>query len=64
MGILLVDDDDAGGDAGAEEEVGRQADNAQDIALANEGAADVGLCMATEQDAMRQNAGPLPGAFE
>ena len=31
-GVLLVEHDDAGGDAGAVEEVGRQADDALDVA--------------------------------
>ena len=33
VGIFLVDDDDAGGYAGAVEQVGRQADNAFDVAF-------------------------------
>jgi hypothetical protein len=55
VGIFLFDDD-AGGDAGAVKEVGRQADNAFDIALADERAADVGLGMTTEKNAMRKDA--------
>ncbi len=64
MGVLLVDDDDAGGDAGAVEEVGGQADDALDVALAHQGAADVGLGVAAEQHAVRQDAGALAGALE
>ena len=64
LGVLLVDDDDAGGDAGAVEEVGGQADDALDVALADEVAADVGLGIAAEQDAVRQDARALPGALE
>src|ERR1035438_9103248 len=56
VGVFLVDDYYAGGDAGAIEEVGRQADDALDVALADEGAADVGLGVATEEDAVRENA--------
>ena len=37
VGVLLVDDDDAGGDAGAIEQVGRQADDALDVSLADRG---------------------------
>ena len=64
VGVLLVDDDDAGGDAGAVKEVGGQADDALDVALADEVAADVGLGVATEQDAVRQDARAFARAFE
>ena len=64
VGVLLVDDDDAGGDAGAVEEVGGQADDALDVALADEVAADVGLGVAAEQHAVRQNARAFAGALE
>ena len=52
-GVLLVDDDDAGGDAGAVEEVGGQADDALDEAALDEVAADVGFLVAAEQHAVR-----------
>jgi hypothetical protein len=64
VGVLLVDDDDAGGDAGAVEQVGGQADDALDVALADQVAADVGLGVAPEQHAVRQDAGALAGALE
>jgi hypothetical protein len=64
VGVFLVDDDDAGGDAGTVEEVGGQADDALDVALADEIAADVGLGVAPEQDAVRQNAGAFARALE
>ena len=64
VGVLLVDDDDAGGNAGAVKEVGGQADDALDVALADEVAADVGLGIAAEQHAVRQNARALAGALE
>ena len=64
LGVLLVDDDDAGGDAGAVEQVGRQADDALDVALADQVAADVRLGVAAEQHAVRQDAGALAGALE
>ena len=48
LGVLLVDDHDAGGDASAVEEVGGQADDPLDVAFAHEGAADVGLGVAAE----------------
>src|ERR1035438_6476852 len=56
VGVFLVDDYYAGGDAGAIKEVGRQADDALDIALADKGSADVGLGVAAEEDAVRENA--------
>ena len=64
VGILLVDDHDAGGDDGAEEEVRGQADDAFDVALADEVLANVGLGMATEQHAMWQNACAFARALE
>ncbi len=64
VGVLLVDDDDAGGDAGAVEQVGGQADDALDVALADEIAADVGLGVAAKQHAVRQDARALAGALE
>ncbi len=64
VGIFLVDQDDAGRDAGAVEQVGGQADDPLDIPLANEIAPDIGLGVAPEQDAVRQNAGPFAVALE
>ena len=62
VSVLLVDDDDAGGDAGAIEEVGGQADDALDVSLADKSAADVGLGVAPEEYPVRQNARALAGA--
>jgi hypothetical protein len=64
VGVLLIKDDDAGGDAGAVEQVGGHADDALDIAPADEISADVGLGIAPEQDSMRQDARALAGALE
>ena len=64
MGVFLVDDYYAGGDAGAIKEVGRQADDARDIALADKGAADIGFGIAAEEDAVRQNACALASVFK
>ena len=64
VGVFLVDDDDAGGDAGAVKEVGGQADDALDVALADEVAADVGLGVAAEQHAVRKDARAFAGALE
>ena len=64
LGVRLVDHHDAGGDAGAVEEVRGQADDALDVALAHERAADVGLGVAAEQHAVRQNARAFAGALE
>lgn len=60
----LVDDDDARRNARAIEQVGRQANDGLDIAVANETAANVGLCIATEQHTVRQDARGLARAFE
>ena len=64
LGIPLVDDDDAGGDARAIEQVGGQADDALDVALADQRAADVGFGIAAEEHAMRQDARAFAGALE
>ena len=64
LGVLLVDHDDAGGDAGAVEQIGRQADDALDVALAHQGAADVGFGIAAEEHAVRQDARAFAGALE
>ena len=64
VGILLVHDDDARGDAGPVEKVGGQADDALDVALADQVLADVGLGVAPEEHAVRQDARALAGALE
>ena len=60
----LVQHDDAGGNAGAVEQVGRQADDAFDIALLDDAGADVRLRATSEQHAVRQNHCRLAGALE
>ena len=64
LGVLLVDDDDAGGDAGAVEEVGGQADDALDDAALDEISADDGLGISPEQHAVGKDAGSLAGGLE
>ena len=64
VGVFLVDDDDAGGNAGSVEEVCWQADDALDLALADECTANVGFRIASEQDTVRQNASAFAGGFE
>ena len=59
-GVLLVEHDDAGRDAGAVEEVGRQADDALDVAALEQLPADRGFGVAAEQDAVRQDDAALP----
>ena len=63
-GVLFVEHDDAGGDAGAVKQVRRQADDALDEALRDDVLADLGLGIAAKQDAMRQNDRALAGALE
>ena len=64
QGVLLVEDHEAGGDAGAVQEVGRQADDALEVPLAHPRAADVGLGITAHQHAVRQDARALAGALE
>ena len=64
VSLLLVDDQDAGWDAGAVEQVGGQADEALEQAAPDELAADSGLLVATKQDAVGQDDRALAGALE
>lgn len=64
MGVFLVDHDDAGGNAGAVEQVCGQADQLGDIALADQIAADVGLGVTPEQHAVRQDARAFARALQ
>ena len=64
LGILLVDNHDASGDTRAVKEVGGQADDAPDVALADKTAANIRLGVAPEQHAVRQDAGAFAGALE
>lgn len=64
MGIFLVDDNDASGNAGAVKQVGRETDDAFDVAFSNQVLADVGLGVAPEQYAVRQDASALPCTFQ
>ena len=63
-GVFLVEDDDTGWDAGAVEQVGRQADDALDVPFADDVPADVAFGIATEEDTVRQNYRAFAGAFE
>src|SRR5690606_9435741 len=60
---FLVEDEDAGGDAGAVEQIGGQTDDALENAGADEVLADGGLGVAAEKDAVGQDAGGLGGAL-
>src|SRR5690606_36004470 len=64
VGILLVNNHDTGRNAGTQEEVRGQADDALDVALADQVATDIGLGMPSEQYPMRQNACPFARALE
>ena len=64
MGLLLVEHEDAGGNAGAVEEIRRQADDALDVAALHDLLADVGLGPATKEHAMRENDRAFAGALE
>ena len=62
--VLLVDHHDARRDSGAVEEVGGKPDDALDQAVPDETAADVGLLVAAEEDAVRHDDRALAGAVE
>ena len=64
VGVLLVEHDDAGRDAGAVKEVRRQADDALEVAALDELLADDGLSIAAEENAVRQNARAFAGALQ
>ena len=64
MRVRLVDDHDAGGDAGAVEQVGGQTDDPLDEAAPDQLAADAGLAGAAEQHAVGQDDGAPTGALE
>ena len=64
VGVLFVDDEDTSGYAGAVEEVGRQADDALDVAALDEIPANFGLLVSAKQHTMRQDDGALPLASE
>ena len=63
-GVFLVEHQDAGRDAGAVKEVGRQADDPLEVAGADELPADDGLGIAPEEHAVGQNAGAFAGALQ
>ncbi len=63
-GVLFVQHDDAGGDAGAVEEVGWKADDCFDQAAGEQVLADDGLRVAAKKDAMRKNARSFAGGLE
>ena len=63
-GVVLVEHENAGGNAGAVEEIGRQADDALEKAGANELGADHGLGATAKQHAVGQNAGAFACALE
>src|SRR5450830_1433538 len=62
--MFLVDNNNAGRDTSAVEQVGRQADNAFDIAVANQLTADFSLSITTKQYAVRQDAGGFALTFQ
>jgi hypothetical protein len=64
MSIFFVDDDNAGRNTRAVEEVCRKSDDALDITHPDEFAADVGFGIAPKKYAVGQNAGSFAGTFE
>lgn len=62
--MFFIDHDNTSGDTRAVEEVGRQSNDAFDVALANDRLPYLRLGVATEQHAMWENDGPLPCALQ
>ena len=63
-GVLFVQHDDAGGNAGPVEEVGWKADDRFDHAAGEQVLADDGLRVAAKEDPMRENARAFAGGLE
>jgi hypothetical protein len=63
-GVLLVDHHDAGGDAGAVEQVGRQPDDSADQPALHQVGTDRGLRVAAEEHAVRQDHRAVAGALQ
>ena len=61
---LLVNDQNAGGDTGAVEEIGGQADNSLDHALPDEISTDIRLPVAAKQHTVRQDDGTFSPAIK
>ena len=61
--VLFINHDNTGRNAGAIKQVGRQTDNAFDVALFNQVFTNARFGVATEQNAVRQNDRAFTGAF-
>src|SRR5690554_704736 len=64
MSVFLVDNDDAGGNAGTVKQVGGQAVDALDVALLDQILTDAGFGVATEEHTVGQDHRALAGAFQ
>ena len=64
VGVFLVDDQNAGGDAGAVEKIGGQADDSLDHALPDKLPADIRLPVAAKQHTVRQDDGAFAPAIK
>ena len=64
MRVFLVDQNNARRDAGAIKQVGGQADDAANVALADQVFSDFSFGVAAKQHAVRQNAGTFAFAFQ
>ena len=62
--IFLVNDNDASRDTGAIEQIGRQTNDALDIACFDQILTNSSLCIATEQNTVGQNNRSLTGALQ
>ncbi len=62
--LVFVEDDDAGGNAGAVEQAGRQADDGLDHVVIDQQLADELFLAATEEDAVRHDGGTEPVRLE
>ncbi|MNP07861.1 hypothetical protein D3C76_999050 [compost metagenome] len=63
-GVFLVQDQDASGNACAEKQVGRQADNGFEVTGPHQLLTDHGLGIAAKQHAVGQNARTFTGTFQ
>src|SRR5205823_5915488 len=62
--VFLIDDNNAGRDAGTVEQVGRQSNDALDVPFADDVPSNITLGIATKENTVRQDHRAFPAAFK